>query len=338
MKITEEQPLVSIIIPVYNAEKYLEECLNSIMGQTYSNLEILLIDDGSKDRSGEKCDQYAKKDNRIKVYHKSNSGVSKTRNYGLDHCTGEWIAFVDSDDYIEKDYIEHFLRQNVNSFNVGGYNLFGWNVSGIKRHVGKKERYYNLNNDISKIDVTPSSIEINIIYHICSKLYNNKILQANHIRFPENMILAEDCCFNIEYLRYCPNVAMIPYSGYYYRRSHQEPVYKMNLRQYQTHCTILEKCFKDLSSTYKGYEFTNISTSLYKSFLSSLKDGLIDKEMNFNKLKEECKINRVDRILTIENLAYAKPVYRIAMCLIYSYPLIGIILISIQRRIRQFKK
>ena len=338
MKVTEEKPLVSVIVPVYNVENYLEECLNSIMGQTYSNLEILLIDDGSKDRSGEICDQYAKKDNRIKVYHKSNSGVSKTRNYGLDHCTGEWVAFVDSDDYIEKNYIESHLACNPNYFNVGGHNSFGNNISGIERHMVKTERYYDLLRDLDKIDVTPFSIEINVIYHICSKLYNNKILQANHIRFPENMILAEDCCFNIDYLRYCSKVAMIPYSGYYYRHAHQTPVYKMDLRQYQTHCTILDKCFKDLGDTYKGYEFTNISTSLYQSFLSSLKDGLIDKNMNFNKLNEEHKINEVDEIVTFKKLSYAKPVFRITMCLIYSYPLIGIMLISIQRRIRHFKK
>ena len=112
----------------------------------------------------------------------------------------------------------------------------------------------------------------------------------------------------------------------------------MDLRQYQTHCTILDKCFKDLGDTYKGYEFTNISTSLYQSFLSSLKDGLIDKNMNFNKLNEEHKINEVDEIVTFKKLSYAKPVFRITMCLIYSYPLIGIMLISIQRRIRHFKK
>ena len=100
-----EQPLISIIVPVYNAEQYLEKCVNSIINQTYTNLEIILVDDGSPDNCGAICDEYAKKDSRIKVIHKSNGGVSSARNRALECLTGEYVAFVDSDDYIHQDYI-----------------------------------------------------------------------------------------------------------------------------------------------------------------------------------------------------------------------------------------
>lgn len=103
------EDLVSVIVPVYNVENYLRECLDSIVAQTYRNIEVILIDDGSKDSSGEICDEYADKDNRIKVIHKENGGVSAARNTGLDVAKGEWISYVDSDDYIEDTMLETLI-------------------------------------------------------------------------------------------------------------------------------------------------------------------------------------------------------------------------------------
>lgn len=97
---------ISVIVPVYNVEDYLEECINSILGQTYKNLEIILVDDGSTDNSSKICDIYEKKDKRIKVIHKENGGLSSARNEGLKYRTGEYISFVDSDDFIDKTMYE----------------------------------------------------------------------------------------------------------------------------------------------------------------------------------------------------------------------------------------
>lgn len=99
-------PKVSVIIPVYNAEKYLRKCLDSVLAQSFADFEVLLINDGSTDGSGKICDDYAQKDARVKVFHKENGGVSSARNLGLDNATGDWIVFVDSDDYVEKNYFE----------------------------------------------------------------------------------------------------------------------------------------------------------------------------------------------------------------------------------------
>ncbi|HFI0794571.1 TPA: glycosyltransferase family 2 protein [Streptococcus suis] len=104
-KIKEE--LVSVIVPVYNVEKYLVQCIDSIINQTYQNLEIILVNDGSTDNSGKICDEYAKKDSRIKVIHKENGGLSDARNKGLDFMTGEYVTLVDSDDYLEHNCIEN---------------------------------------------------------------------------------------------------------------------------------------------------------------------------------------------------------------------------------------
>lgn len=111
------KPLVSVIIPIYKAEKYIEKCISCVRNQTYSNLEIILIEDGSPDRSGEICDALAKQDERIKVVHKENGGAATARNAGLDIMTGEYVAFVDADDYMELDYIET-LYQTLSSHNA----------------------------------------------------------------------------------------------------------------------------------------------------------------------------------------------------------------------------
>lgn len=103
--ILREKSLVSIIVPVYKVEPYLRECLDSIICQTYTNLEIILVDDGSPDRCGEICEDYARKDSRITVYHKENGGLSDARNYGIDRCNGEYITFIDSDDIIRSNYV-----------------------------------------------------------------------------------------------------------------------------------------------------------------------------------------------------------------------------------------
>ena len=97
---------ISVVVPVYNVEKYLEKCVNSIVNQTYKNLEIILVDDGATDNSGKLCDELAKIDNRIKVYHKENGGLSDARNYGVERATGDYIGFVDSDDYIDAEMYE----------------------------------------------------------------------------------------------------------------------------------------------------------------------------------------------------------------------------------------
>ncbi|WP_338587253.1 glycosyltransferase [Clostridium baratii] len=116
--------LISIIVPVYNVEKYLDKCINSIINQTYKNLEIILINDGSKDNSGEKCECWAQKDNRIKVIHKKNGGLSDARNVGIDNAKGRYISFIDSDDFIDYNMIEILIdniKKNNCEISVCGY-------------------------------------------------------------------------------------------------------------------------------------------------------------------------------------------------------------------------
>ena len=102
-----DSPKISVIVPVYNVEQYLPRCIDSILAQTFTDFEVLLIDDGSTDESGKICDEYAKKDSRIRVFHKKNGGVSSARNTGLDNAHSEWVAFVDSDDTLDVDFLHY---------------------------------------------------------------------------------------------------------------------------------------------------------------------------------------------------------------------------------------
>ena len=110
-----EQPLISIIVPVYKVEKYLKRCVDSILTQTYQNMEVILVDDGSPDNCGAICDRYKETDNRVVVIHKKNGGLSDARNAGLDIATGEYIMFIDSDDFVEIDMMESMMVTHMGS-------------------------------------------------------------------------------------------------------------------------------------------------------------------------------------------------------------------------------
>lgn len=113
-------PLVSVVVPVYNVEKYLSVCVDSLLRQQYKNIEIFLIDDGSTDSSGEICDKYSSKYQNVKVFHKNNSGLGYTRNYGLKRISGEYVTFVDSDDYVENDLIQKLIEPVLLNHSVDG--------------------------------------------------------------------------------------------------------------------------------------------------------------------------------------------------------------------------
>lgn len=112
-----EKELISVIIPVYNAEKYLEKCINSILVQSFERFELILVDDGSTDSSGTICDSYAERDSRVKAFHKQNEGVSAARDFGVAHSKGEYIAFIDADDYIAEDYLK-ILYHDINKYHA----------------------------------------------------------------------------------------------------------------------------------------------------------------------------------------------------------------------------
>lgn len=177
-----KKPLISIIVPIYNVDKYLKKCIDSLLNQTYKNLEIILVDDGSTDNSGKICDEYSKRDNRIIVFHQKNSGVSTTRNKGLEISTGEYIGFVDPDDYISPimyDVLYNILKQSSADISMCDYECF--DSESINFCESKDFIIYDKKQALCEL-----VLDRNITSHLWNKLYKSELFDG--IKFPENKI------------------------------------------------------------------------------------------------------------------------------------------------------
>ena len=206
--------LVSIIIPVYNAKNYLKKCLNSLIGQTYRNIEILLIDDGSSDDSLSVCQRYAEIDSRVKVVHKGNGGVSSARNLGLKHVSGKYVCFVDADDWMTKNAIELLINnmEKCNSdFCFGSAEAVG---------VIKKEKYGINSGWVIEKSNTEQFVQYTDTLRTelgpWAKLFKARIIQKNNIRFPEDVKYGEDRIFIWKYIYHCSILSSVPNVVYKY--------------------------------------------------------------------------------------------------------------------------
>lgn len=204
-----ESPLISIIIPVYNVEPYLRQCLDSILNQSCNDWEAILVDDGSTDGSGTICDEYASHNSRIKVFHKENGGVSTARNTGLNIANGEWIWFVDGDDWIEKNAISilyNCIVQNTSTDII----YFGLNQVGENK-IWKSSATDILN--MSKENFL-RSVQCNTHQAI---LYKHSIIKSHNIFFSVGMKMAEDLEYQYKYLLHCKNPIQISPTLYFLR-------------------------------------------------------------------------------------------------------------------------
>lgn len=203
-------PKISIIVPVYNVEKYLNKCLDSILAQTFEDYELLLIDDGSSDKSGNICDEYEKKDKRVKVFHKENGGLSSARNAGIDAACGEYIGFIDSDDYIDNDMFEQLYNDvTKNDADVavcGIYNCY--------RNVVRLECSRNIYKIVDNEEALRLVLESKIVsVHACNKLFKKECFVED--RFPVGMT-SEDAYTIPELLSKCQKIVINTTAKYYY--------------------------------------------------------------------------------------------------------------------------
>lgn len=238
----DEKRLVSIVIPVYNVEEYLRECLDSVIAQTYDNLEIICVNDGSPDNSIDILKEYANLDKRIKVIEIANQGLSKARNVGMAHCSGTYMMFLDSDDWIEKEAIEVAVRKML----VSGVDLVLWNY--VKEYtnesrpvdVFKKDQVYD---SLSFIQLHQQLIGLvgkqlrnpahcDSISTAWGKLYKTNIIKDNNISFVDTKIIGtEDLLFNAEYFNFCQSAAALPARFNHYRKQNSDSL----ARQYKPH-------------------------------------------------------------------------------------------------------
>lgn len=219
-----DNPLVSVIVPVYNVEKYLDECVKSILAQSYKNLEIILVDDGSPDGCPEMCDNYQALDPRVRVIHKNNGGLGFARNSGLDIATGDYVVFVDSDDYLDSDAIEDLVTAAINNHaqlvkdgfrkrdDVG-------NTLYVRSYVGGVFKGKDIDTLFSpRLLGSSPSMSDSIEMSVWATLYDRSIIEQIHLRFDsERMVVSEDLPFNLTFLSHCNNVVLTDKITYNYR-------------------------------------------------------------------------------------------------------------------------
>ena len=205
-----EKDLISIIIPVYKVEKYLEKCIESVLKQTYTNLQIILVDDGSTDNSGKICDEYAKKDSRIEVIHKANGGLSDARNVGISKAKGRYIGFVDSDDYIKEDMYEVLLNLIIEyNADISICNLY--DVIDGKEYIRNKE---NGIQEYSRLDILKEVLlDKNIQSYAWNKLYKKELF--DEIKYPIGKKY-EDIGTTFYVFEKCDKIVVTSEPEYYY--------------------------------------------------------------------------------------------------------------------------
>ncbi len=196
--------LISVIVPVYNVQKYLPRCIESILNQSYKDIELILVDDGSPDNSGDICDYYAKKDSRVVVIHKENGGASSARNAGLDVAKGKFINFVDSDDYIPNDSLENLInlqKENDADLVCCTYERYLQNNKIVP--VKFYDKFFN----IEKVDYEGINILLSDLFRgPWAKLFKNSIIKVNNILFDEKIKIGEDTIFVYSYLNKSKNI------------------------------------------------------------------------------------------------------------------------------------
>lgn len=292
------QPKVSVIVPIYNVEQYLEECVNSLINQSLKNIEIILVDDGSPDNSGMIADRFAKKDARIKVIHQSNGGLGPARNSGMDAATGEYVGFVDSDDWVKPDmYAKLYNTASTQMADVivsGHCNmvngiavekkihpLAGRTLSRSDEILRVRNKLYGHSPEETEIEAFPMSV--------CMSLYKKSMLVKHHLRFKK--ILSEDTIFNLSAYRYANVITFTEFTDYCYRKEGQASITQSfsnsKLNVYQDFLSTLinmakleddERCLNRARRTAIDY------CRLYVGIIDNTKDSIIVKRNNVKKL------------------------------------------------------
>lgn len=235
-------PKISVIVPVYNSEKYLHRCIDSILSQTFTDFEVLLIDDGSTDSSGEICDEYAAKDSRVRVFHKENGGVSSARNMGLDNAYGEYSIHVDSDDWIEPNMLQDLYQKayDTQADMVICDFYEEYNDSKTIRHVNQRPS----SND-------SQTVLYELFQHLhgscCNKLIKRSCYNKYNIKFPNDLNMGEDLYVMVNLLKHPIKVAYLQKAYYHYVKNVNENsiVQSTNLSVLKKRLEIFDHLTKD---------------------------------------------------------------------------------------------
>jgi glycosyltransferase EpsJ len=271
---------VSVVVPIYNVEKWLERCLKTILSQSSIDLEIILVNDGSSDNCGEICEHYARRDKRIKVVHKDNGGLSSARNAGIEVATGKYIVFIDPDDIITQDYFE-VLLSTAEKYNcdavVSGYKKVPINeivVPGFKINEVMDGKRFILS--------SPKIHSNNDLCFVWRYLYRLSIIKEYQIRFNEKVFIGEDVIFNLEYLLKSKRVMAISDVCYLYTVNNPDSLMRVTYKPKLESSLILQhKIRKQLSKEFNLFSYKHYRkdfayyymNNIYGMIINNLKNG-----------------------------------------------------------------
>ena len=323
-------PIISIIVPVYNVEKYLNRCIESILNQTFPDFELILIDDGSTDKSGDICDDYKSKDSRVKVIHKNNEGVSVARNVGLDNSKGTYILFVDSDDYIDNDLLEiavcNMQSKETDIIFWGFYNEY------INGEIYKRKFY---NESIITSDIKNICIELykrDLFGYTWCKMFRRTIIKDNKIYFDRDMKYCEDEEFTANYCKYINSLAVINQYKYHYINygdsritltnfGQRDELFNRNklfirwsnLLERDHEVYLVNKAYKNLRFIFFNIVWADYDRQTKKNKINNIKDTYIYNYLKLN--SKELKHKILYSFIELNNVVLFKVVNRIAMLL-----------------------
>ena len=267
-------PMVSMIVPVYNSEKTLSRCIDSILNQTYRDFELILLNDGSTDTSGEICDAYAKRDSRVRVVHKENTGVSDTRNRGIDLARGEYLQFLDSDDWITPDATALFVRtateQQCDMVISQFYRVIGEHVSqkGAIDEDGLMDRSTYANHMMQK----PADFYYGVLWN---KFYKRSIITEHRLRMDQSISWCEDFMFNLEYVRHTQTIYAMKVPVYYYVKTKGSLVSQgMSMTKMIRMKRTVFACYNDFyKDVFDEAEYEKRRIQIYRFLIEAAGDG-----------------------------------------------------------------
>lgn len=248
--------MISVIIPIFKAEKFLHRCIDSILAQSYTDFELLLIDDGSPDNSGAICDEYAVKDSRVRVFHKENGGVSSARNLGLDNALGEYVTFCDADDYVTSDWLFAYcyaMSENVNLIVQGFYKIVGDNIDE------NVLPFFEGNSVDDKQELIMRLVVSSCFGYVWAKAFRRELIERYHVRFDEKSSFTEDAQFIATFLEHASSVQIVNKANYYYiapdkQKTYQGDKYYSILRVCDSFKRIFNGCIpKEFCEKYFSY-------------------------------------------------------------------------------------
>lgn len=266
-------PCVSIITPVFNAGEWITNCVNSVISQTYTDWELLIVDDGSKDRSASICDEYAVRDNRIKVFHQPNSGVNTARARGVDNASGEYYVFLDADDTLSSDALEYMLEQFSDN-----YDLL---VCGKDDKTLNKEEYLK---DLWTGAIAPA---------LWGKMFRASVYKQMEYAIDRHLVMGEDLLLNSMYALGVDNVKVLPREVYIVNHSNETSVtrtFKHNWEYEKFYFGKVQELFLDKCSEWDSYE--QIMLLVNKSWLNAMKYVMLDggridyKDLKFKEIRD----------------------------------------------------